>query len=112
MRLRSELPLLLWNRRGEGQPPSSGERRRCGGQVAAKIGQHMMTPTRLQEEEMRDPGSDETPVSGLHGPVTVYLRDVGGEASDGQWDECWVPCAKGDPGAVVFRSDPLQEPPK
>lgn len=27
----------------------------------------------------------------------VYLRDVGSET-----DPCWVPCAKGDPGAVAF----------
>lgn len=34
--------------------------------------------------------------------VTVqYLRDVGGTA-DGQHDECWVPCAQFDPGAVAF----------
>lgn len=32
-----------------------------------------------------------------------WLRDVGGICpSDGQWDECWVPCAKGDPGARLF----------
>lgn len=30
----------------------------------------------------------------------VYLRD----AHEGQNDECWVPCAKGDPGAVLFVS--------
>jgi hypothetical protein len=34
--------------------------------------------------------------------MAVYLKDVGGSASDGQWDECWVPCSKGDPGAVEF----------
>lgn len=28
----------------------------------------------------------------------VYLRD----AHSGKGDECWVPCAKGDPGAVLF----------
>lgn len=32
----------------------------------------------------------------------VYLRDVGHEASDGEWEECWVPCSKGDVGAVEF----------
>lgn len=35
------------------------------------------------------------------GPI-VYLRDAGGRAFDGEWDECWVPCSKGDPGAVAF----------
>lgn len=34
--------------------------------------------------------------------AVVYLRDVGGYASDGQHDECWVVCSKGDPGAVEF----------
>lgn len=28
----------------------------------------------------------------------VYLRD----ANKGEGDECWVVCAKGDPGAVLF----------
>jgi hypothetical protein len=28
----------------------------------------------------------------------VYLRD----AHKGEGDECWVPCAKGDPGAFAF----------
>ena len=27
----------------------------------------------------------------------VYLRNVGSDE-----DECWVPCAKDDPGAVAF----------
>jgi hypothetical protein len=35
-------------------------------------------------------------------PDSVWLKDVGGKAFDGQHDECWVPCAKGDPGAVEF----------
>jgi len=39
--------------------------------------------------------------SGYDGPV-VYLRDVGGIASDGQYDECWAVCSKGDPGALTF----------
>lgn len=39
--------------------------------------------------------------------MSVYLRDVGGVASDGEYDECWVPCAKGDPGAVEF--NPISE---
>lgn len=30
------------------------------------------------------------------------MIDVGGTASDGQHDECWVPCSLGDPGAVEF----------
>lgn len=35
--------------------------------------------------------------------VIVYLRDVGAaNPSDGEWDECWVPCAKGDRGARAF----------
>lgn len=34
--------------------------------------------------------------------AVAWLRDVGGPASDGEWDECWVPCAKGDPGARRF----------
>src|SRR5579859_5214759 len=29
-----------------------------------------------------------------------YLRDVGTSE-----DECWVPCAKGDPGAIAFISE-------
>lgn len=29
--------------------------------------------------------------------TTVWLRDAGDED-----DPCWVPCAKGDPGAVRF----------
>lgn len=32
-------------------------------------------------------------------PVVVYLREMCGDDRD---DACWVPCAKGDPGAVVF----------
>lgn len=28
--------------------------------------------------------------------ITVWLRNVGDE------DECWVPCASGDPGATAF----------
>lgn len=28
--------------------------------------------------------------------IAAWLRNVGGE------DDCWVPCAKGDPGAVEF----------
>lgn len=31
------------------------------------------------------------------GRSVVYLRDVGDHE-----DECWIPCAKGDPGAVEF----------
>jgi hypothetical protein len=31
-------------------------------------------------------------------PAIVYLRD----AHKGEGDECWVPCAKGDPGAFAF----------
>ncbi len=30
-------------------------------------------------------------------PTAVYLRDVGTAE-----DKCWVPCAKGDPGATEF----------
>lgn len=30
-------------------------------------------------------------------PITVWLRNAG----DAE-DECWMPCAKGDPGAVLF----------
>ena len=30
----------------------------------------------------------------------IYLRNVGTE------DDCWVPCAKGDPGAVEFTRAP------
>lgn len=37
----------------------------------------------------------------MEDPV-VYLRDVGGVAFDGEYDECWVVCAKGDPGSVAF----------
>lgn len=33
-------------------------------------------------------------------PTIVYLRD----AHEGKGDECWVPCAKGDIGAVKFIS--------
>lgn len=33
-------------------------------------------------------------------PHEVYLRDAG----DAE-DECWVPCAKGDPGAQLFIPD-------
>jgi len=33
------------------------------------------------------------------GHPTAYLKDVGGPDSDGNWDECFVPAAKGDPGA-------------
>lgn len=29
--------------------------------------------------------------------TTVYLRNVGSKE-----DECWVPCAKGDKGAIAF----------
>ena len=36
---------------------------------------------------------EENPVEGEH----VYLKDVGKED-----EPCWVPCAKGDPGAVEF----------
>jgi hypothetical protein len=37
------------------------------------------------------------------GEPRVYLRDEGGVSCDGQYDECWVVCSKGDPGAVEFR---------
>lgn len=37
-----------------------------------------------------DEGGDE--------PCEVYLRD----AHKGESDPCWIPCAKGDPGAVRF----------
>lgn len=33
--------------------------------------------------------------------IVVYLRNVGTEE-----DQCWVVCAKGDPGAVAFESSP------
>lgn len=29
--------------------------------------------------------------------VVVWLRNVGDDE-----DDCWIPCAKGDPGAVAF----------
>lgn len=35
-------------------------------------------------------------------PEEVFLRD----AHKGKNDPCWVPCAKGDPGAVRFIPDP------
>lgn len=31
--------------------------------------------------------------------IEVWLRDLGDDS-----DQCWVPCAKGDPGAVMFVS--------
>lgn len=33
--------------------------------------------------------------------IVIYLRNVGGDA-----EECWVVCAKGDPGAVAFEGFP------
>ncbi len=33
--------------------------------------------------------------------IVVYLRNVGTEE-----DQCWVVCAKGDPGAVEFEGFP------
>jgi hypothetical protein len=36
-------------------------------------------------------------------PTVVWLRDVGSAE-----DECWVPCANGDPGAVSFTQSPQE----
>lgn len=33
-------------------------------------------------------------------PIIVFLRDVAADTDDA----CWVVCAKGDPGAVLFTS--------